>query len=506
MSFKQPAAPSTKKRKLGDESPQKNAKIPKTSNTIDQSALKKLITQFEKAINQNLQDREKYQSEPEKFMESEIKLDTCVKQLQEQFVPNVELYSSFVQWGGVELLLSLLIHENIDIMLDVLEMVAEFTETDNLEENHEQASTLIQKLVEQQIIPVVVSLLKDRQLSDDNAEHTKGIHDILSIIENLIEFDPETSITAAQKTPLLDYCLTSVSRTGEMKPTQLYAAEILTILMTNPDNIVWFTKQERLEKLLQRIAYYRKHKPADLTETELLENLFDTLCYVLTLQDCRDTFRRLEGIELLLLLIKEKKFTRFAALKSLNHSLMDNVKNCTRLVQAQGLKTLFALFTQPSKQQEQEYDEHVISCIVSLIKHCSGEDERDRTLIKLNEKCDRLLQLFIKYYVGVYDFDQRIDQVKTLIGSDDPDDLLRERLSAGLFLLQQVCFLICRLLVSFDQVKDVVTKEMKKHNIPNNTLLSVLQFQVDQIEDTSDPDHELLTSIIQDVEPMLKEE
>lgn len=73
-------------------------------------------------------------------------------------------------------------------------------------------------------------------------------------MENLIEFNPETSIIAAQKTPLLDWCLNCISKTSEMEFNQLYAAEILCILMSNEENRAWFTKSERLETLLQRIA------------------------------------------------------------------------------------------------------------------------------------------------------------------------------------------------------------------------------------------------------------
>jgi beta-catenin-like protein 1 len=140
--FKEPAL---KKRKL--DSSDSNASKSLVEEKIDTTALKRLIKQFEKAVNTNLEERSKHANNPEKFMDSEINLDTTVKQLQEQFVPNVELYGSFVKWGGVELLLSLLTHENTDIMLDVLDMISEFTESDSLRENEQEATILIKKLV-----------------------------------------------------------------------------------------------------------------------------------------------------------------------------------------------------------------------------------------------------------------------------------------------------------------------------------------------------------------------
>jgi beta-catenin-like protein 1 len=258
MSFKQPTTPGSKKRKVdsvsGSSSPTSKAPRLDDSSKIDTVTLKRLVTQFEKAISTNLEERQKFADDPRKFMDSEIKLDATVKQLQEQFVPHVELYGSFVKWGGVELLLSLLTHENTDIMLDVLDMISEFTEADSLKENEEEATILIKKLLEQEIISLVVSVLTERGLSDANVDEAQGIHNILSIIENLIEYDSELSVVAAQKTPLLAWCLETVIKTGEMESNQLYAAEILCVIMTNEENRTWFLNPERLEALLQRIA------------------------------------------------------------------------------------------------------------------------------------------------------------------------------------------------------------------------------------------------------------
>ena len=139
-------------------------------------------------------------------------------------------------------------------MLDVLDMLSEFTEGDSIRENEQEATILIKKLLDQEIVSLVISVLTDRGLNDANADEAKGVHNILSIIENLIEYDPQIAATATRNTPLLDWCTKNVCKTGEMESNQLYAAEILCILMTNEDNREYFEEQERLELLLVRIG------------------------------------------------------------------------------------------------------------------------------------------------------------------------------------------------------------------------------------------------------------
>ena len=79
-------------------------------------------------------------------------------------------------------------------------------------------------------------------------------------------------------------------------------------------------------------------------EEELVENLFGTLCSCLMLPENKRAFVESEGIELMLLVLKGRRAHRTAALKVLDFATTRCPPACERLVDQQGLKTLFAIF------------------------------------------------------------------------------------------------------------------------------------------------------------------
>ena len=142
------------------------------------------------------------------------------------------------------------------------------------------------------------------------------------------------------------------------------------------------------------IAPFKSREPADEQEQELVENFFDALCAALLLPEAREdarsretpsarqpqpapravqnkeSFVAVEGVELMLLIIKGKHFARSAAVKArreracqrrpsrgrrpraavcapqaLDFALTRNQPACERLVDQAGLKTVFAVFS-----------------------------------------------------------------------------------------------------------------------------------------------------------------
>ncbi len=61
---------------------------------------------------------------------------------------------------------------------------------------------------------------------------------------------------------------------------------------------------------------YKKKDPESDEEFELMGNEFDALCACLQSAACRDRFLELEGIDLMILLLRNKLFSRFGALKA----------------------------------------------------------------------------------------------------------------------------------------------------------------------------------------------
>ena len=88
---------------------------------FDEKQLNICLSNLGKKITINQQLRLKFVNQPDKFMDSEVELDEEIKKLQ-QLSSHPELLSEFIRNKGVEVLLSLLTHENNDIAGDVIEV------------------------------------------------------------------------------------------------------------------------------------------------------------------------------------------------------------------------------------------------------------------------------------------------------------------------------------------------------------------------------------------------
>ena len=62
------------------------------------------------------------------------------------------------------------------------------------------------------------------------------------------------------------------------------------------------------------------------------------------LKENQDKFREGEGFELMVRVLKGKKFARFGALKALDYATSNSKSNCERFVEAGGLKYLFSVY------------------------------------------------------------------------------------------------------------------------------------------------------------------
>jgi beta-catenin-like protein 1 len=102
-----------------------------------------------------------------------------------------------------------------------------------------------------------------------------------------------------------------------------------------------------IDDLLQLLAAYKRKDPKDDDEIELVENLFDGLCSALAEKENKHLFLEGEGIELMVIMIKEKKMARIRAVKVLNYAMSTKAgtANCLRFVEIMGLKTLFSIFS-----------------------------------------------------------------------------------------------------------------------------------------------------------------
>jgi len=92
---------------------------------FDDKQLKKSIVDLENLISKNQELRGKFSKQPENFMDSEVELHEEIKKIQ-QITAYPELLKILIDLHGVPTLLSLLGHENTDIIADIVEVIFKF--------------------------------------------------------------------------------------------------------------------------------------------------------------------------------------------------------------------------------------------------------------------------------------------------------------------------------------------------------------------------------------------
>lgn len=425
-------------------------------DVLDETNLKKLILNFEKKVLKNQELRIKYPDLPEKFMDSEVELNDILQEMH-IIATQPELYPVLVELNAVQSILGLLSHENTDISIGVVDLLQELTDVDSLHESQEGADALIDALIEGQIVALLVQNL-DR-LDEIVKEEGEGVHNTLAIIENLTEFRPEMCVQAAQQ-GLLAWILRRLKARLPFDANKLYCSEILSILLQNhEENKKLLGEIDGIDTLLQQLSYFKRHDPISSDETEMMENLFGALCSSLMYSPNRDHFLKGEGLQLMNLMLREKKMSRSGALKVLDFatSNAEGTDNCNKFVDILGLRTVFPLFMQTPRRYKkkvaspEEHEEHVCSVIASMLKNCKPT-QRQRLLNKFtendHEKVDRLMELHFKYLEKVHAIDNIIEKEKENPKLEEEDHLDQEekfylrRLDAGLFTLQLVDYIM----------------------------------------------------------------
>ncbi|KFZ47587.1 Beta-catenin-like 1, partial [Antrostomus carolinensis] len=327
---------------------------------LDESSVKKMILTFEKRSYKNQELRIKFPDNPEKFMESELDLNDIIQEMH-VIATMPDLYHLLVELNAVQSLLGLLGHDNTDILqlseqlsshvsIAVVDLLQELTDIDTLHESEEGAEVLIDALVEGQVVALLVQNLE--RLDEGVKEEADGVHNTLAIVENMAEFRPEMCTEAAQQ-GLMQWLLKRLKAKMPFDANKLYCSEVLAILLqNNDDNRELLGELDGIDVLLQQLSVFKRHNPSTAEEQEMMENLFDSLCSCLMLSSNRDRFLKGEGLQLMNLMLREKKISRSSALKVLDHAMIgpEGTDNCHKFVDILGLRTIFPLFMKSPKK------------------------------------------------------------------------------------------------------------------------------------------------------------
>ncbi|EAA01129.1 AGAP001357-PA [Anopheles gambiae str. PEST] len=464
---------------------------------LDEGGLKRMLLLFEKRVLKNQEMRIKFPDSAEKFMESEIELNDAIQELHAvATVP--DLYPLLVELNGVASLLDLLSHQNSDISVAVVNLLQELTDVDILHESLDGTETLIEALRNQQAAGLLVQNLE--RLDESVKEEADGVHNTLAIFENLIEVKADIAKEVAEQ-GLLQWILKRLRAKMPFDANKLYCSEMLSILVQDTNaNRITLGNIDGIDVLLQQLAAYKRHDPSSAEEQEFMENLFNSLCSALMAKENREKFLKGEGLQLMNLMLREKKLSRNGSLKVLDHAMAgpDGRDNCNKFVDILGLRTIFPLFMKTPKRSKKrllstdEHEEHIVSIIASMLRNCKGS-QRQRLLSKFTEndfeKVERLMELHRKYLDKVEAMDREIDQeLRNNEDEEQDDDMVYvKRLSGGLFTLQLVDYVILEISCT-DVVKQRVLKILNLHNGSMKMIRNVMREYAGNLGDANDSD------------------
>ncbi|WOO82839.1 Beta-catenin-like protein 1 [Vanrija pseudolonga] len=455
-------------------------------------ALRRMTGQFERIVTRNAEQRGKYADDPSKFIDSESDLDAMLK----RFLPLTQnptaFYPELVKGGTITLLVSLLSHENTDIAIDVVEVLQELTDEDvgvqgDLSDDDDDLATqkaegssetrlamaeLIDALISNSVFELLVSNLQ--RLDEKEDTDRQGVFSILGVFENLLSFMPPLADEVGSTTPLLKWLLDRISLEAYDSNKQ-YASEILSILLqSSRSNALKVIGMEGVDKLLTILSQYRRQDPREAEEEEFMENTFNSLVSLVSLPEGKRQFVEAEGVELMIMMLKENKMSRSRAIKVLDYALQpaDGVPACERFVEMLGLKTLFSSFMGKGGDKKGrvragtfEEDEHLLGIISSLFTSLSSDTPPRLRLIakfveKDYEKVDRLLELRRDAEGRLRTIDRQIaQQRKDLIADgedvddDQEDEWYLDRLSSGLSAIQNADYILAWMCMEDDGAK-----------------------------------------------------
>ncbi|KAI0053550.1 DUF1716-domain-containing protein [Auriscalpium vulgare] len=480
------------------------------------TGVRKLLLRVERAASKNQAQRSKYPDDPTKFIDSEADLDSAIKALLPLAqVPKVA-YPELIRSGQVEALVGLLSHENTDIALDIVELIHELTdedvgnegedEDDDPEEREAALKSLIDVLLEHSILELLVENMK--RFNETEEADRQGIYHVLGIFENIVGSKPDLAERLVLKTSLLPWLLERI-QSKIHDDNRGYAGELLSIVLQNSrSNRIELGEKDGVETLLKVAAQYRRRDPADADEAEFMENVFDALCSALTEPEIKELFLKSEGVDLMVLMMKDKMQARSRAVKTLDHAMssQSGTGTCEVFVEAQGLKHLFsALMGKASKKAKgaitptaSEDTTHVLGIVSSLLSNLpSDSPARIRLLAKFvennYEKTDKLLDIRQTAQARLNIVDNEIEVEKQAFLQDGEDVTEEEdnwyirRLNGGLYTLQTVDYIQAWIVMEDDGIRDHAKQMLGRFNRSFKDVVSTLQIYRDNItEDSTD--------------------
>ncbi|KAL1742588.1 Catenin-beta-like protein [Schizophyllum fasciatum] len=479
--------------------------------------IRRTLLRFERAAARNQDHRSKWPDDPTKFIDSEADLDAALKALLPLAQAPALAYPELVRSGALEKLIGLLSHENVDIAIDVIEVLHELTDEDvgeavdedEEEEEGEEGGTrseralkeLISALVAQSVMELLVDNMK--RLNEAEESDRQGVYHTLGVFENVLASEPSLAQTLVAKTAILPWILDRIQAKSH-DDNRSYAAEMLSILLqTNRENRVAFGEKDGIEAVLKTLSQFRRRDPAHADETEFMENLFDALCSALSEPEVKKLFMDAEGVELMNLMVKDKRQSHTLAIKTLDFALSGpaGAPACLTLIEDGGLKGLFAAFMGKTKKKHAaeaplpQDTAHVLGVLASLFTHVPSETPaRIRLLAKFVEgeygRADRLLDIRDGAAARLKQTDAEIHAERVELeatgeapGKEEDDLWYLRRLDGGLFTLQTVDYILAWVVMEDDGIRAHVERMLARKSQSLRDVVDTLRVYRDNVDE-----------------------
>lgn len=465
---------------------------------LDLRTLKKLVLSFERRLKENIAARLKYPEQPEKFADSEVDLHEELQKLK-ILAGGPELYPELVGLNVIPSIVNLLSHDNSDIAIDVVQLLQDLTDEDVLDENDDAARILVDALVENNVLELLVQNL--HRLSEADTEEMAAVYSTLATIENLMEVKLAVAELVCERTKLLRWLLSKI-KVREFDGNKQYASEILAILLQNSTaNQKRVGQMNGVDVVLQAVAMYKSKDPKVADEEEMVENLFDCLCCLLMPLENKERFVKAEGVELMIIIMKQKKSAYGSAIRALDFAMTKYPPACERFVDVLGLKTAFAAFMgkipmnkkNKKERYQEELEERLVSLVASLFGGILRGSRRERLLSKFveneYEKIDRLMELYIRYSNRIKAETERLDQLELDDLEMDEEERYNRKLESGLYTLQLIAVILGHLwCTEHTGMRTRIEVLLKQQKLSKKDVKDILQEYHDNIGDLDGPE------------------
>ncbi|KJA30234.1 hypothetical protein HYPSUDRAFT_61084 [Hypholoma sublateritium FD-334 SS-4] len=471
--------------------------------------LRRSLQNFERAVNKNQDQRSKHPDDPSKFIDSEADLDSAIKALLSLSQSPSLAYPELVRSGTLTMIVGLLTHENVDIVIDVIELLYELTDEDagveNEAEGHEEDEEALKVLAEALVSNSALELLVDNllRLNEQEEADKQGVFHVLGIFENMIGLDPSLGSDLVSKTKVLDWLLTRIQSKAHDE-NRGYSAELLSILLqSSQSNKIQLGNSNGIEIILKVLSQFRRRDPVDPDESEFMENLFDTLCSALSEAPVKKLFLEAEGPDLMVLMIKDKRESRSRSIKVLDYAMSGylGIAICEAFIEAPGLKPLFMTFMNKSSKRSKADAEpasedvgHILGIISSLLTNLPSESaSRIRVLAKFvegeYEKVDKLLEIRDnarkRLKVADAELQRETEEIHDVTDDStlDTEDLFYiRRLENGLFTLQTVDYILAWLMMEDDGIRGHACRMLSRGSQSMQDIVQTLRIYHEHVD------------------------